>query len=317
MASPVTVSVQADPTEVESWTNLARWCEQTGFGALLVADHPGTGSSPFVALAAAAGVTQELRLGSYVANAGTWEPLSLAAEIATLDVVSGGRALLGVGAGHTPAEWTMTGRRYPSGAERVTRLIEVVEVAGRLLGGESVTFHGEHVRVEEALLKVPRPVQTPVPLVIGGNGARLLEFAAREADIVAFSGLGRTFLTGIAMRSGGISPPSTSGWTSCSARPTWPAGHRPLRHSFSWLRSPTMPRLPRIDWRSRFRPLPPKTSSAPRTYCWGPWKRSSRRCGATTSAGALTGSSSARPTARQQPRCCRCCVNQAESVRST
>jgi alkanesulfonate monooxygenase SsuD/methylene tetrahydromethanopterin reductase-like flavin-dependent oxidoreductase (luciferase family) len=65
-------------------------------------------------LAAAAAATSRIRLGTYVVNAGAREPLHLASEVATLDVVSGGRAVFGAGAGHTPAEWTMFGRPYPS-----------------------------------------------------------------------------------------------------------------------------------------------------------------------------------------------------------
>ena len=189
-------SVQADPARIGSWTDFALSCERLGFTGLLVADHLGTGSSPFVALAAAASITGRLRLGSYVVNAGSWTPLQLAAEVATLDLVSEGRALLGIGAGHTPAEWTMTGRPYPSASDRVARMIEVVSVTRRLLAGETVTFDGEHVRLDEASLETPRSVQEPVPVLVGGNGTRLLEFGAREADIVGFSGLGRTLPDG-------------------------------------------------------------------------------------------------------------------------
>jgi probable F420-dependent oxidoreductase len=196
MDDPLTFSVQADPAEVPSWGEFARVCEQDGFDALLVADHPGTGSSPFVALAAAATATRRLRLGSYVANAGWWQPLHLAAEVATLDVVSGGRVLLGIGAGHTPAEWTMRGLSYPSAGDRVARMIEVTDVARRLLAGERVDVAGVHVVARDAALERPRPVQDAVPLLVGGNGTRVLRFAAREADIVGLSGLARTLEDG-------------------------------------------------------------------------------------------------------------------------
>ena len=69
---------------------------------------------PFVALATAAAATSKIRLGTYVVNVGVRDPLQIATDVATLDVVSGGRAQLGIGAGHTPAEWTMTGTPYPS-----------------------------------------------------------------------------------------------------------------------------------------------------------------------------------------------------------
>jgi alkanesulfonate monooxygenase SsuD/methylene tetrahydromethanopterin reductase-like flavin-dependent oxidoreductase (luciferase family) len=91
MTHPI-VSVQAQPRDAASWGALARRAETAGYDALLAADHPGVVASPFVALAAAAGVTERLGLGTYVANAGIREPLLLASDVATLDVVSGGRA---------------------------------------------------------------------------------------------------------------------------------------------------------------------------------------------------------------------------------
>ena len=83
--------------------------------------------------------------GTYVANAGVRDPLQLAADVATLDLVSHGPALLGIGRGHTPAEWTMSGREYPSPDARVTRLIESVEVIEQLLAGETVNYDGDTV----------------------------------------------------------------------------------------------------------------------------------------------------------------------------
>jgi probable F420-dependent oxidoreductase len=170
--------------------------EGAGFEALYVADHPGVSASPFVALAAAAAVTERIRLGTCVANAGTWEPLALAAEIASLDLVSAGRAILGVGAGHTPAEWTMRGLPLPPAVERVGRMIEIIESVRPLLAGGSVSITGDHVTLTDAALTEPRPVQQPIPLMIGGNGPRLLRYAAREADIVGVSGLARTLADG-------------------------------------------------------------------------------------------------------------------------
>lgn len=196
MAGNVTIGVQADPVEQPEWRVFARRVEDLGFDGLLVADHPGTGSAPFVALAAAAAVTDRVRLGSYVVNAGVWEPIALASQIATLDVLSGGRAVLGVGAGHTPAEWLMRGLPYPSPAGRVDRMIELVEATQRLLVGEEVSFTGAHLTLERARLEIPRPVQQPVPLLVGGNGRRVLQYAAEHADVVGLSGLGRTLEDG-------------------------------------------------------------------------------------------------------------------------
>jgi probable F420-dependent oxidoreductase len=189
--------VQAALTsDAKAWQELAKKVESLGFDALYVADHPGVTASPFATLASAAAVTSTLKLGTYVCNAGIRDPVALAGDAATVDVLSNGRFILGVGAGHTPAEWTMHGRDYPSAGARVARLEEMVHVVTRLLADEVVTFAGEHVATAEAFLLAPRPVQSKMPLLVGGNGTQLLRLAASHADIVSLTGLGRTLEDG-------------------------------------------------------------------------------------------------------------------------
>ena len=183
-------------TGPREWRDLARKAEDSGFHALYVPDHLGITASPFAALADAAGATSMLKLGTYVLNAGIRDPLSIASDAATVDLISGGRLILGIGAGHTPAEWTMTGREYPTAPARVGRLAETVAVVTRLLAGEVVTHHGPHVQVDDAFLLLPRPVQDPIPLLIGGNGAQVLRLGARSARTVSMSGAGRTLADG-------------------------------------------------------------------------------------------------------------------------
>lgn len=196
MSAPqIELSVQASPTDQASWAELARRCESIGCRALLVSDHPGTGPSPFVALAAAASVTSTLRLGSYVVNAGVRDPLLLASEVATLDVVSDGRADLGIGAGHTPAEWAMTGRTRPPPAERIQSLIRVTTVVRELLAGRTVPADGVGA-LTDVRLSGPRPVQEPVPVLVGGGNPTLLRWGGAHADAVGLSGLGRTLPDG-------------------------------------------------------------------------------------------------------------------------
>lgn len=195
MRTPI-VSVQATPRDAASWTALARRVEATGYDALLAADHPGDTASPFVALAAAAAVTERLGLGSYVSHAGVREPLLLASDVATLDLVSGGRARLALGAGHTPAEWSMLGMERPDVAGRVRRFLAVARMCRALLAGETVTLTGPEVRAQQARLTTPRPVQQPVPFVFGGGNTTLLRWAGEHADVVALSGLGRTLSDG-------------------------------------------------------------------------------------------------------------------------
>jgi probable F420-dependent oxidoreductase len=190
------VSLQGRFVDRSQWIELAKATDRSGFDCLYVANHLGSSAAPFVALAAAAAVTDRVHLGTCVLNAGLWEPLSLAAELATLDGLSGGRAVFGVGAGHTPSEWTMLGSEFPEAGKRVDRLIELVGAVRLLLAGESVTTSGTQFRLHEAVLSEPRRFQDSIPLLVGGNGRRVLAFAAECADIVGITGLGKTLSDG-------------------------------------------------------------------------------------------------------------------------
>jgi probable F420-dependent oxidoreductase len=192
---PIKVSVQAAPRDLESWLVLARRLESEGFEALLAADHPGTGPSPWPALGAAAVATDRLKLGTYVLQAGVRDPLHAAADAATLDVLAPGRVLLGLGAGHTFREWEVHGLVRPSPSQRAGRLGEFVDAVRRLLDGESVTTTGEHLRLVDAQL-AEMPSSGRVRLVVGGSNRQILRVAAARADVVALSGLGRTLSDG-------------------------------------------------------------------------------------------------------------------------
>jgi probable F420-dependent oxidoreductase len=185
-------ALQAVPENAAEWLATARRAEEAGFDTLLSADHPGACTAPHVALAAAAAVTSRIRLGAYVVNAGVREPMLLATDVATLDLISGGRAILGIGAGHTPAEWAAVGLTRPDVRGRVDRCIAVAEATRRLLAGEEVTVDSPVLRMTGAVLKKPRPVQERVPLLFGGGNTRLLRWAAENADIIGLGGMGKT-----------------------------------------------------------------------------------------------------------------------------
>ncbi|GAA1586403.1 LLM class flavin-dependent oxidoreductase [Actinoplanes couchii] len=189
-------ALQAQPTDAASWLELARRAEAAGFDTLQAADHPGSCAAPHVALAAAAAVTSRIRLGAYVANAGIREPLLLATDVATLDVVSGGRAFLGLGAGHTPAEWRAVGLERPDVAGRVDRCLGVADAVRKLLAGETVTADTPHLRLSDARLDKPRPVQDRIPLLLGTANTRMLRWAGTHADVVGLTGFGRTLADG-------------------------------------------------------------------------------------------------------------------------
>ena len=142
-------------------------------------------------------------MGTNVLNNDFRHPVIVAREAATADVLTDGRLQLGLGAGHMKSEYDEAGLRFEAGATRVERLAEAVAIVKGLLGGEAVTFTGRHYRVTGHTIH-PLPVQRPrPPILIGGNGRRLLTLAAKEADIVG--------LSGITFRSGGVER-DLSGW---------------------------------------------------------------------------------------------------------
>jgi probable F420-dependent oxidoreductase len=167
------------------WTEHARRVEDLGFSTLLVADHFHNTTVCTPRLAAAAAVTTTLRVGSYVYDNDFRHPVLLAREAAEIDLLSGGRMELGLGAGWAPGEYAMVGLPFDEGPVRAARYEEAVGIIRRLHRGETVTHAGEHYRLDEAELLV-EPVQQPIPLLLGGGGPRMTRFAAARADVVGF-----------------------------------------------------------------------------------------------------------------------------------
>ena len=179
------------------WVAFARRAEELGYQILYVPDHLSSQLSPIAALAAAATATERLRIGPYVFANDFRHPLIMAREAATLDILSGGRLELGLGAGWRTADYRQLGYRYDRPGVRVDRLVEALGIVKRLLAGESVTHEGAHYRLDAARIG-PMPVQRPVPIHIGAGGPRMLRLAAREADVVGlipqFSTSGRPLI---------------------------------------------------------------------------------------------------------------------------
>ncbi|MTE22176.1 TIGR03621 family F420-dependent LLM class oxidoreductase [Streptomyces sp. TRM43335] len=157
----------------DAWRAKCRRAEELGYDVLLVPDHLGA-PAPFPALVAAAEATERPRVGTFVLNAGFWNPALLAREVACCDRLTGGRLELGLGTGYVRSEHERAGLPWESPGRRVDHLERTVAEVERLLADP------EHVPAPE---QRPRP-----PLLIGGNGDRVLRAAARHADIAAFTG---------------------------------------------------------------------------------------------------------------------------------
>ena len=177
----------------EALLRTTRQAEAAGFSTLLVRDHfieePfGHQFAPLVTLGVAAQATTTLRVGSLVIDNDYRHPALLAKEAATLDVLSGGRFELGLGAGWARDEYAQIGMRFDPPGARIARLIEGIQVLRGLWRQEPFSFDGQHFQIS-GLDSFPKPIQKPhPPLLIGAGGKRMLELAAREADIIGIMG---------------------------------------------------------------------------------------------------------------------------------
>jgi probable F420-dependent oxidoreductase len=173
------------PADGAGWRDLARRLEGDGWSTLTVADHLDDGLAPTPALMAAADATTTLTVGSMVLANDYRHPVVVAKEAATLDVLSGGRFELGIGAGWTTADYEAAGFPLDRPGVRIARLTEAIEVLRGLWADEPCSFTGDHYRID-AMTGLPHPVTPGGPrLVVGGGGERILRLAARTADVVA------------------------------------------------------------------------------------------------------------------------------------
>ena len=163
---------------------LARRAEDLGYSSFGLADHFMIPFAPLVAGMAVADVTTAVRIGQVVLASDFRHPAVLAKELATLDVLSGGRVEIGIGAGWMRDEFDAAGIPFDSPSVRIERLEEAVTVLKGLFADEPCTFAGKHFAVT-ALDGLPKPVQRPhPPIMIGGGGRKVLSVAARQADII-------------------------------------------------------------------------------------------------------------------------------------
>jgi F420-dependent oxidoreductase-like protein len=172
------------------WRHLAATVERLGFESLWLSDHFISNVDPrrdaletWVTLAVTAAETTRIRFGPLVCPMSFRHPALLARMAAAVDVLSGGRLILGLGAGWNDREHRAFGLPFPALKERLDRLEEGIEVIRRLLGDGPASFAGQHFRLEGADPR-PKPVGRPrLPLLIGGGGERrTLGLVARYAD---------------------------------------------------------------------------------------------------------------------------------------
>lgn len=169
-----------------AWAGLARKAEDLGYSTLFLPDHFGDQLAPVPALMAAADATTTLRVGALVFDNDYKHPLVLAKELATIDRLSGGRLEVGLGAGWMNTDYEQSGIPMDAPGVRVSRMEEGIAVIKGCFGAGPFSFSGEHYTItdHDAL---PKPVQSPPPLLIGGGAKRVLSIAGREAQIVGIN----------------------------------------------------------------------------------------------------------------------------------
>ena len=171
----------------DAWAALARKAEDLGYSTLFMPDHFGDHLAPMPALMAAADATTELRVGALVFDNDYKHPVVLAKEMATIDVLSGGRLEVGLGAGWMASDYEQSGIPYDKPGVRVSRMEEGIAVIKGCFAPGPFSFEGEHYAITGYDAK-PKAVQTPhPPFLIGGGAKRVLSIAAREAQIIGIN----------------------------------------------------------------------------------------------------------------------------------
>jgi probable F420-dependent oxidoreductase len=178
------------------WQDVREWAtkaEALGFDSVWMSDHlffdlskyggsaePQGTMEAFTSLAAIAASTQHVRLGCLVVCNDLRSPMVVAKMATTIDLISGGRFELGLGAGWYEREYAAAGITFDPAGQRVGRLEESVQIVKRSITGSDVSFEGKHYSMRGAW-NTPKPAR-PTPVWVGGKGDRVVRVAARHAD---------------------------------------------------------------------------------------------------------------------------------------
>ncbi|HEY6419759.1 MAG TPA: LLM class flavin-dependent oxidoreductase [Candidatus Binataceae bacterium] len=191
---PIKFNVGLPNGDFANIVTFAKCAEELGYYSVSIDDHffmRGMTSDPtqphlecFTTLAAVAASTRTVKLVPLVTAMSYRNPALLAKMIGTLDHISGGRFIAGLGAGWFKEEYDAYGYPYPSNAERIEQLAEAIKVLKAMWTQDEPTFHGRFFSIDKAY-NYPRPVQKPhPPILIGGGGKKILKIAAEEAEVL-------------------------------------------------------------------------------------------------------------------------------------
>jgi probable F420-dependent oxidoreductase len=186
---PDFTGLDGDMLDSGSVTEVARAAEDAGWDGLAFTEHPAPGLrwlqtgghqtlDPFVALSAAAAVTSRLKLLTYLSVLPYRNPMLLAKAAASVDIVSGGRFILGAGVGYNKSEYFALGASFD---ERNVLFDEALDVLPLHWSGEPFSYQGQHFSARDVIAR-PRPPQQPIPIWIGGNSRLTRRRVAERAS---------------------------------------------------------------------------------------------------------------------------------------
>jgi probable F420-dependent oxidoreductase len=180
--------ITSNAADGHEWRARARRAEDLGYTTLLMPDHYQPQWAPMIGLTIAAEATTTLNVGTLVFANDYRHPMMLAKELATLDLATGGRVEVGLGAGWRRIDYEQAGMEYDRAGVRIERMVESLEVLRALWSSpEPVDYAGKHYVLTGAE-GIPQPhTEGGPPICIGGGGPRILSVAAQHADIVAIN----------------------------------------------------------------------------------------------------------------------------------
>lgn len=186
MTRPFRFGTQVHGFPATEWAAKARQIEALGFSSVLVPDHFRGQWEPVAFQAAAAAVTERLRVGTLVYGIDYRHPVVLAMAGATVQLLSGGRCEFGLGAGWMESDYVEAGIEYVRAGLRIERLEEALQIAKAMWSGQT-SFEGKHYTIRDIAGAVDPLPATPPAILVGGGGPKLLAVAGRHADIVGIN----------------------------------------------------------------------------------------------------------------------------------
>lgn len=169
----------------KEWADLARNAESLGYDSFQIDDHFGGMLAATPAIMAAACATETIKVGHHVAGVDFRNPVSFAKEAATIDLLSDGRFIMGIGAGWSKDDYAASGIHQENAVTRIERLDEAVQIFRGMWGEGKFSFDGKHFQVAE-IDGYPKPAHA-IQVLIGGGGQKMLTLAAQRADIVGIN----------------------------------------------------------------------------------------------------------------------------------